>query len=417
MQREMREKRRRVFLKYDFDQIINRQHTNAMSTDGFRGYIFHVGPEATFAFKDEEFVRMWVADMDFAVAPEIRDAMKARIDQQIFGYTSLFDPEYFKIFSDWCQARYGYVFPKEELVFSQGVVPALFQILELLVAQDEKVLTHTPAYGQFLRAAEYNGIMMEKAPLKNENGDYNIDFDDLERRAADPKLKIIIFCNPHNPTGRIWTMEELQKVAAIAEKHDLWLISDEIHCDLLRQGKTHIPMAKVMPDYPKLITCMSASKTFNIAGLMHSHIMIRDCALREAFLQRDKAGGCLNPISLAAHKAAYANGSAWLDALKTYLDGNFSLVKEMFETHLPKITFKIPEATYLAWVDMRPYLSDMKDISMFFANEAGVLLEGGDSLFVGNAEGFIRLNLAMPRAVLEEGLNRIFAAVKKHIAN
>ena len=399
---------------YDFDQIIERRHTNAMSTDGFRGYVFHAGPEATFAFRDEEFIRMWVADMDFAAAPEICEAMKRRIDQRIFGYTQVFDPAYFQAFHNWCRTRYDWDFAQEELVFSQGVVPALFQIVELLTAPDEKILTHTPAYGQFLRTAEYNRVELECASLKNEDGYYSIDFEDLERRAADPRLKVFILCNPHNPTGRIWTEAELRRIGDIVERHGLWLISDEIHCDLLRRGKTHIPMGKVMPDYPRLITCMSASKTFNLAGLMLSHILIRDPELRERFCMRDKNSGGMNPISIEAHKAAYVSGAAWLEELQSYLDGNFRLVETYLRQELPRAVFHIPEATYLAWVDMRAYLSDLESLPLFFANEAGVLLEGGDALFVGDAQGFVRLNLAMPRALLEEGLRRICRAVGRH---
>ena len=250
--------------------------------------------------------------------------------------------------------------------------------------------------------------------LKNDNGYFTIDFDDLEKKAADPDVKLLMWCNPHNPTGRVWTQEELKKVADIVEKNDLWIISDEIHCDLLRQGLRHTPMAKVMPDYNKLITCMSASKTFNMAGLMHSNIIIRDPELNAHFLARDKNLGSVNPVSLEAHKAAYQKGGPWLAQLKEYLDGNFRFMKEYLDENVPGVVCYIPEATYLAWVDMRNALPDVDDLCGFFANEAGVLLEGGDALFVGNAQGFIRLNLAMPRALIEEGLKRMAEAIKKH---
>ena len=224
----------------------------------------------------------------------------------------------------------------------------------------------------------------------------------------------VLWCNPHNPSGRMWTEEELKRVADITEKNNLWIISDEIHCDLIRKGNRHIPMGKIMPDYNKLITCMSASKTFNMAGLMFSNIIIRNETLRERFCARDKNVGFVNPLSIAAHKAAYEKCYDWLEQLQEYLDGNFQFLDNYLKEFLPKAVFEIPEATYLAWVDMHAYLSDVEDLPAFFANEAGVLLEGGDDLFVGNAKGYIRLNLAMPRSIIKRGMEQIREAVIRH---
>lgn len=399
---------------YNFDEIIDRTHTNALNTDGFRGYIFHAGPEKVFPYKDDEFVRMWVADMEFAVAPEICDAIKARVDRRIFGYTGVYDDEYYKSFSRWCKDHYDYVFPQDELCFSAGIIPALFQLVETLCNKDEKVIINTPAYGYFAHACEYNNVEFLKSPLKrDENGHFTIDYENLEKMASDPKAKLLIFCNPHNPTGRMWTEEELGKVAEIIEKYNLWIISDEIHCDLIRAGKKHIPMAKVMTDYPKLITCMAASKTFNMAGLQFSNIMIRDPQTREEFKAADKIGGFVNPLSLAASKAAYDAGGNWHEAMKAYLDDNFKFLDEFLKENLPKAVMEIPEATYLAWVDLSAYFDKDEDLPNFFAYKAGVLLEGGDSLFVGNANRFIRLNLAMPRSIIKTGLERMAEAIKK----
>lgn len=401
-------------MKYNFDEIVDRQNTNSLNTDGFRGYIFHAGPEKVFPYKDEEFVRMWVADMEFATPQPIIDGIKARLDRRIFGYTMMFKDDYYNSFATWCKTMYDWGFPKEELTFSAGVIPALYQLVELLVAKDEKIIVHTPAYGYFQHTAEYNNVEYVKAPLLKDNNDFRIDFEELEKIAADPKVKLLIWCNPHNPSGRVWSEEELQRVAAIVEKNDLWIISDEIHCDLLRTGLKHIPMGKVMPDYKKLITCMSASKTFNMAGLMFSNIIIRDKKLRKKFNNRDKNIGFLNPLSIAAHQAAYDHCGEWLDQLKTYLDDNFAFVDNFLKEKLPDSVFKIPEATYLAWVDMGKCLPGVENMADFFANKAGVLLEGGDDLFVGNAKGFIRLNLAMPRSVIDTGLNRMYEAIKEY---
>lgn len=400
----------------NFDEIIERRNTNALNTDGFRGYIFHAGPEKVFPYKDEEFVRMWVADMEFACAPAICEAMKERIDKRIFGYTMMFSPDYYNAFNGWCQSRYGWSFQREELCFSPGIIPALYQLVEDLIGQGETFVITTPSYGYFLHAAEYNNVPVLCSDLKEEDGYFTIDFDDLERKCADPRVKLLLWCNPHNPTGRIWTEEELRRVAAIVEKYDLWLISDEIHCDIIRQGLCHIPMGKIMPDYRKLITCMSASKTFNMAGLMLSDIIIRDETERERFTGRDKICGFLNPVSVAAHQAAYEKGAQWLDELKTYLDDNFRFLEGFLKENLPQARFRIPEATYLAWVDIQPCLPDVEDLCSFFANEAGVLLEGGNGLFVGNAQGYIRLNLAMPRAIIQTGLERMRDAIRAHQA-
>ena len=402
-------------MKYDFDEIIDRTGTSALNTDGFRSYIFHAGPEKKFPFKDEEFIRMWVADMEFATPPEICNAMKKRIDRRIFGYTVLNPDEYYPSFALWCKTMYDWEFPEEELVLSTGVIPALYELVEDLVAIDEKVLITTPSYGFFKHAADYTHKELICSPLRRDAaGNFQLDFEDFEKKASDPKMKLLIWCNPHNPTGRIWTTEELKRVAAIVEKNNLWIISDEIHCDLIRSEKKHTPMAKIMESYPKLITCMSASKTFNMAGLMFSDILIRDAKLRETFTGRDKNVGDINPLSLTAHKAAYDHCQEWLHQLRLYLDANFQYVHDFLKENLPAIAFPVPDATYLAWVDMNPYLSDIADVPAFFANEAGVLLEGGDTLFVGNAKGFVRLNLAMPRSVLEEGMQRIAGAIQKH---
>lgn len=403
-------------MQYNFDEIIERRGTNAMNTDGFRSYIFHAGPEKVFPYKDEEFVRMWVADMEFATPPEICDAIKRRVDDRIFGYSQVFDDGYYAAFSKWCRDRYDWDFPKEELVYSAGVVPALYQLGELLVGRDEKILIVTPAYGFFKHTATYNAVELVCSDLKRENGHFSIDFDDFAQKAADPKVRLVIWCNPHNPTGRMWAEAELRRVADIVERNDLWLVSDEIHCDLTRQGRRHIPMGKIMPDYQKLITCMSASKTFNMAGLMFSDIIIRDAKLRRAFCKRDKMVGFVNPLSVAAHKAAYTDGGAWLEQLRAYLDGNFAYLQTFLDKNLPDAIYETPEATYLAWVDLSRVLPDVDDLPDFFANEAGVLLEGGNSLFVGNAAGCIRLNLAMPRSIIAEGLRRIQAAIERHNA-
>jgi len=292
------------------------------------------------------------------------------------------------------------------------VIPALYELVEHICAPDEKALFLTPSYAYFKYAADFSGRGHVCSDLICEDGVYRIDFDDLERKAAEEKTTLLIFCNPHNPSGRVWRREELERLAEIVERYGLWVVSDEIHCDLLRCGQTHIPLGKVMADYDRLVTCMAPSKTFNLAGLMISNVIIRNGDLRKRWLKRHHNFD--NPLSVAAAQAAYEKGEPWLEELKVYLDENFALTETYLAEHLPRARFRISEATYLAWVDLSDYFAPEEPLPLFFAYEAGVLLEGGN-MFVQNSDGFIRLNLACPRAMLQEGLRRICEAVNtKH---
>ena len=400
-------------MRYDFDEIIDRRNTDSENVEGFRSYMFSDEPDIELPVPDDELIRMWVADMEFAVAPEICESLQERIGKRIFGYTSVFDSRYYDAFSGWCRKRYGWDFPKEELVFSPGVIPALYELVELLTEPDEKVLFMAPSYGFFKHACRYSGRQFVCSDLINDGGHFRVDPDDLAAKAADPAIKLLIWCNPHNPTGRVWTESEAREVAGIIEKNELWVISDEIHCDLTRKGKRHIPMGKIMPDYSRLITCMAASKTFNLAGMLFSNIIIRDAGLRRRFVRANKLGESVNPLSLAAYQAAYEKGGEWLDQLQDYLDANFEFAVKYIRENIPGAVCEVSQATYLLWVDLNGCEIDTSDLSKFFAKSAGVLVESGNRLFVGNAAGFVRVNLAMPRALVAEGLERMAAAVRE----
>lgn len=393
---------------YNFDEIIDRRHTNALNTDGFRDYIFHADESMQFPYEDDAFIRMWVADMEFATPDVVIDGIKERLDKRIFGYSRVFEKSYYDAFADWCRMRYDWTFARKELVMSNGIIPALYELVEYICKPDEKVLFLAPSYAYFKYAADFNKKEYVCSDLKNEDGRYSIDFADFEKKAADEKTTLFIFCNPHNPSGRVWTESELKRLAEIIERHNLWVISDEIHCDLLRLNQTHIPLGKIMPDYQRLITAMAPSKTFNLAGLMISNILIRDEALRGIWLNRHYNFD--NPLSIAAAQAAYEKGAPWLAELRVYLDENFRFVGEYLQAHLPEAKYQVSEATYLAWVDLNAYFDPTEDLPMFFAYKAGVLLEGGN-MFVQNSDGFIRLNLACPKAILAEGMKRICEAV------
>ena len=397
---------------YNLDEIIDRKNTNAINTDGFRGYVFKDDETMKLPYKDEELIRMWVADMEFATPDVVIDAMRKRLDKRIFGYTRIFGYEYYDSFVSWCKRRYDWNFDKKELVTSNGIIPALYELVEYITKPDGKVLFQTPSYAYFQYAADFNNRESVCSDLIYEDGYYTIDFEDFEKKASDEKTKLFIFCNPHNPSGRVWKEEELTKMAEIIEKYDLWVISDEIHCDLLRTNQKHIPLGKIMKDYDKLITAMAPSKTFNIAGLMISNIIIRNDDLRDIWLSRHYNFD--NPLSLAAAQGAYDEGEQWLGELQTYLDNNFEFVKNYLSENLPHARFTIPEATYLAWIDLSYYFDETEDTSKFFAYNAGVVLESGD-MFVQNGKGFIRLNLASPNAYVSEGIKRICEEVNKKV--
>lgn len=395
---------------YNFDEIIDRKHTNSLNTDGYKQYMFSEFENLNLKYIDDELIRMWVADMEFATPDFIINGIKDRLSKRIFGYTKIFEDSYYKAFSDWCIRRYGWAFFKNDLRTSNGIIPALYELVEYITLPNEKVIFTTPSYSYFQKAADYNSRGFETTRLINSGGYYMFDFDDFEKKAKNPDTTLFIFCHPHNPTGRVWTKEELEKIGKICIENDLWIISDEIHCDLLRQNKKHIPLASLFPDYDKIITCMAPSKTFNTAGLMFSNIIIPNVELRAKWDSRHY--GFDNPLSIAAAEAAYTYGDKWLNELSIYLDDNFNTVKRYLNQNLPNSKFYVSEATYLAWVDVSAYFTKEENLPLFFAENAGVLLEGGN-MFVENSDCFIRLNLASPRSLVEEGIKRIVDAINK----
>lgn len=391
-----------------FDEHIDRRNTNSMNVEGFRTYIFK-DKDIQFPFPDDEFIRMWVADMDFAVADEILDAVRDRLDSRILGYTAMYDDSYYRTFSNWCSNRYEWNFDEKSLFVSQGVVDAITKIVGFVTDDGDGVLFSTPSYGPFKGAAVLNNRKCIYSPLVREDGVFRIDFDDFEKKAS--LARVLIFCNPHNPTGRVWDRDELERICEIIRKYDLWVISDEIHCDILRNGVNHTPLAKVLGEYDKIATCMAPSKTFNLAGLKFSNVIIQDEGLARKWKFHNSRD--VNPLSLAAAKAAYESGEGWLSELKDYLDGNFSLLKKIIDDKLPLAEFEIPDATYLAWVDLGRYFRPGEDIARYMAYNARVLTEGAAN-FVDNADGFLRLNIACPRDILEDGISRIAEAVNNY---
>lgn len=399
---------------YNFDERIDRTGTNAMKLEGYKSYIFGADDSFELPFKDDEFIHMWVADMEWGVAPEILDAIRDRLDRKILGYTSNLDGSLFNAIKDWCKKRYDWDINKEEFVTSDGVVQAFERIISYVVKPGEKVLFNTPGYGQFALGTErVDREYITSDLIYNGDGTYDIDFEDLDEKMGREDVSLFILCSPHNPTGRVWTHEELEKLAELIKKHNIWVISDEIHCDIRRaDAPRHTPFAKILKDYDKLVTCMAASKTFNLAGLQQSAIFIRNEELRDIW--KYKYLGTLNPLSNAGTIAAYTKSDNWFNEMNAYLDENFKFMEEYIAENLEKAIVTKSETTYLGWVDFTNYFEEDEDVELFFAKIAGVLIEA-DKSFVDNANRMVRLNLACPKSYLKEGLERMaYALNHKH---
>ncbi|GEU19737.1 3M3SH-releasing C-S lyase [Staphylococcus haemolyticus] len=393
-------------MTYNFDEIIDRRSTNAMNVEGYKGYLF--GDTDTSDLEEhDELIRMWVADMDFATPEVVLDAIRDRLDKKILGYTNIFGTDYYEAFMSWTERRFGYTFPQEHLVFSHGIVAGLIELVSYICDDDDKALIFTPSYGPFKMACDKNNIKTVYSPMINHNGYYEIDFEDVRQKVETENIKLCIFANPHNPTGRVWSEDELKQLGQIMVDNDVWIISDEIHCDIKRDGQTHVPFAKAVPDYDKIVTAMSQSKAFNIAGLMFSNLIIPNRRLLKTWKLHHFSSE--NPLSIVATQAAYEKGEDWLAAMNDYLDDNFKYLAQFLEQELPHAEFKIPEATYLAWVDLSYYIKAKhidEPIAKYFIKHAGVIIEGQEQ-FVHNAEGHIRINIAVPREIMIKGLQKI----------
>ncbi|MCH4435283.1 3M3SH-releasing C-S lyase [Staphylococcus haemolyticus] len=393
-------------MTYNFDEIIDRRSTNAMNVEGYKGYLF--GDADTSDLEEhDELIRMWVADMDFATPEVVLDAIRDRLDKKILGYTNIFGTDYYEAFMSWTERRFGYTFPQEHLVFSHGIVAGLIELVSYICDDDDKALIFTPSYGPFKMACDKNNIKTVYSPMINHNGYYEIDFEDVRQKVETENIKVCIFANPHNPTGRVWSEDELKQLGQIMVDNDVWIISDEIHCDIKRDGQTHVPFAKAVPDYDKIVTAMSQSKAFNIAGLMFSNLIIPNRRLLKTWKLHHFSSE--NPLSIVATQAAYEKGEDWLAAMNDYLDDNFNYLAQFLEQELPHSEFKIPEATYLAWVDLSYYIKAKhidEPIAKYFIKHAGVIIEGQEQ-FVHNAEGHIRINIAVPREIMIKGLQKI----------
>lgn len=386
---------------YNFDKLINRRGTGSIKWDGAE-LVKKFGISERF---DEDSIPLFVADMDFPCPQPVVNALQKCVDRQIYGYsTHLAHPEYFEAIQGWFRRHYSWDIDKEHIVYSPGTVEALYIAVKAFTKPGEGVILQSPVYRPFYSSITDNGRRVVNNALKNEEGFYRINFEDLEKKAADPQTKLFLLCSPHNPVGRIWNNEELDKMAAICQKHDVVMVADEIHGDLIRQNATFIPVRKVS-GHEKIITLTAINKTFNVAGLHCTNAIIEDEALRQAF-SKESGFKLPSPFAMEALIAAYNEGQEWLDQVKTYIDGNFEFLKNFLETRMPEVLFSIPEGTYMGWMDFRGFGLDPKEVHRRIYVEANVILEDGD-MFGKEGTGFQRICLPTPRSILEEALERM----------
>ncbi len=383
---------------YDFDKVIDRKGTGCAKYDAAHT-------------NDPELVSMWVADMDFEVLPEIREALVKRASHPVYGYPILTDG-YLRAVVDWMKTRHGFQVEKEWIVCTGGVVPALKLAVQAYTKPDDAVLVLKPVYYPFDRAVLENGRTLVESPLDLKEGRYALDFDLFEKQIVENDVRMFILCNPHNPLGIVWSKDDLLKMGKICQKHGVLVVSDEIHMDFVYPGYTHVPFFEVDPSFKDFsIVCTAPSKTFNLAGLWTSNILIADPALRKAFEEAKSRCGVTDPniFGMAACEAAYTYGANWVDELLVYLRGNIEYMKAFFAEHMPMVRVIEPQGLYLVWVDFRGLGLDAKQLEEFMLKKAHVWLDEG-YIFGRGGEGFERFNVACPRSVLKKGLEQIRAA-------
>jgi cysteine-S-conjugate beta-lyase len=387
------------------DKIINRKGTNSIKWE----FMAFFDPRA-----NSETLPFWVADMDFACPEPVIKALHERVDRRIFGYSSSHTERYFDAVCGWYERRFNWRIDPSDIVYSPGVVPAVGFLIDLLTNEGDGVIIQRPVYYPFSFMISSRNRQIINNELIDRDGFYEMNFADLEVKTADPKNKLMILCSPHNPVGRVWMEDELKRLVDICRRNNVLIISDEIHCDLVRLGVHHTPLAKLCQDYKnRIITTTSASKTFNLAGLQLSNIIIHDKTLRSrwsSFVRDRLSLREPNPLSISATQAAFESGEPWLEEVRTYLDENMRTIAEFLQTKLPGAKFRIPEGTYLAWINLEHYNLKPERISEILIKDANLLIEAGP-IFGDRSPHCIRLNAACPRALLLKGLKKIAKAI------
>lgn len=384
-------------MKYDFDKTIDRRATNSYKWDS--------APEGV--------LPMWVADMDFRTASAIIDALQKRVAHGIFGYTRVPDA-YYDAVTSWFSRRHGWNIDREWIIYTSGVVPAVSAVIKALTVPGDKVIVQTPVYNCFFSSIRNNGCEIVSNPLRRTADTYEMDFDALERCAADPRAKVMLLCNPHNPAGRVWTSDELTRLGNICLRNGVTVVADEIHCELVYQGFKYTPFASLSDAFlHRSVTCVSPSKAFNIAGLQIANIVAFDNDLRSRI---DKAINInevcdVNPFGVAATIAAYNEGEEWLNQLVDYLHGNYEAMAEFCRRELPEFPITRLEGTYLVWMDCSSLGMSSDALEHALLDDARLWLNAG-TMYGAEGEGYMRWNIACPRSVMLDGLNRFLNFVR-----
>ena len=384
---------------YDFDHPVSRRGTNSYKWD---------------STDDADMLPLWVADMDFQTAPAITEALAQRVAHGIFGYTRVPD-EYYQSVIHWFADKHGFNMQKDWIIYTSGVVPAISAIIKSLTNPGDKVLVQTPVYNCFFSSIRNNGCQIASSPLIRTADSYVMNFEDLEEKAADPAVKVMILCNPHNPAGRVWSREELTRLGEICFRHGVTVIADEIHCELVSPGSTYIPFGSISETFARQsVTCISPSKAFNIAGLQIANIVAADPDIRQGI---DRAINInevcdVNPFGVIATIAAYNEGAAWLKQLNAYIWHNYLFMKDYLAKHLPDFPVCRLEGTYLAWMDCWKTSMSSAELDEHLKSDAHLWLNAG-TMYGAEGEGYMRWNLACTRKTLEEALTRFRNFVKK----
>lgn len=382
-------------MKYDFDTVIDRRNSNS--------YKWEIS---------ENELPMWVADMDFRTAPEIIKAIMERTEHGVFGYTTISD-EWYQAYINWWKNRHGIEYQKEQLIFSTGVIPTISSCVRKLTTPAENVLILTPVYNIFYNCIQNNGRNVLECPLEYNNGEYSINWTSLEEKLADPQTTLMLLCNPHNPIGKIWDRETLAKIGELAYDNGVVVLSDEIHCDITDPDRSYVPFALVSEKCSQnSVICVAPTKAFNLAGLQTSAAIVPDPQIRHKVWRGLNTDECGEPNAFAvqAAVAAFNHGGEWLDELRQYLYENKQIVKRFLAENISQISLVPSEATYLLWLDCSALNMNSKELADHIRKSAGLYLSNGVQF--GNGEQFVRMNIACPRAVLTDGLNRFKKAVE-----
>ena len=387
-------------MKYNFDSINNRVGTNSVKWD--------IHPDV---------IPLWVADMDFQVFPELKEALSKRVDEGIFGYT-LVPESYYEAIINWFDRRHHWHIDRSWILYTSGVIPAMAAALKAFTLPGEKVLIQTPVYNCFFSSIANCGCEPVENELVREGNTYRIDFADFENKCADPKTTVFLLCNPHNPAGRVWTKGELERMNEICMRHDVKVISDEIHCELIMPGYTFVPFASVSEACAdNSVILNSPTKNFNIAGLQIANII---CKNRQWLRRIDRAVNInetcdVNPFGVIALQEAYNKGAEWIDELNTYLYDNYKALKDFFHEELPKLEVLKLEGTYLVWVDITALEFTSDEVADKLLKEAKVWVNSGTMYGRKAGQGYLRINIATPRATLMEGLKRMGRLLSQYL--